>query len=221
MLIPAFMYGEWWMFIAALLWWYVIAIVSISGGYHRYYSHRSFKTGRWYPYVVNILGMFSGAGPVLTWAGTHLQHHAYSDTDKDPHSFAIKGLLTVYFNTWGYTAHIERKFIKSLLRDKLLRWFYQHYFKLNIAIILILAAINPLLLIFGYAVPVVFAFHGYSLLNVLGHKNGKPSNSWVANMLTAGEGWHANHHDRGGDYRIGRKWYEFDPTARFIGIIKQ
>ena len=69
MLIPAFIYGQLWMFILAFLWWYIIAIVAISGGYHRYYSHKTFKAGKWYPWAVNILGMFAGAGPV---SYTHL-----------------------------------------------------------------------------------------------------------------------------------------------------
>ena len=48
-------------------------------------------------------------------------------------------------------------------------------------------------MIFGYAMSVVLAFHGYGILNILGHAGGNPTNSWLANILTAGEGWHANH----------------------------
>ena len=220
MLIPAFMYGEPWMFLAAFLWWYVIAIVAISGGYHRYYSHKSFKAGKWFEYAVNILGIFSGAGPAMTWAGTHRQHHAYSDTENDPHSHSIKGKWSVYVNTWGYGFKIKRRFIKRLLSDPLLRWFYNHYFKLNVIIIVLFTIIDPMLMIFGYAMPVVFAFHGYGLLNILGHKGAQPNNNWVANILTAGEGWHENHHKRAGDYRIGREWWQFDPTKWFIKLIK-
>jgi stearoyl-CoA desaturase (delta-9 desaturase) len=221
MIIPAVIYGEWWMWLAGFFWWQIIAIVAISGGYHRYYSHFSFKASKWYEYTVNFLGIFSGAGPVMTWAATHRQHHAYSDTDLDPHSHSIKGWIPVYINTWGYGFKIKRKFIARLMRDPVLVWFYKHYFKLNIAIIVVLTLINPLLMIFGYALPVVLAFHAYGLLNILGHRGGKPNNNWIANILTAGEGWHENHHRRAGDYRIGRKWWEFDPTAKFIEIIRR
>jgi stearoyl-CoA desaturase (delta-9 desaturase) len=221
MMIPAVIYGEWWMWLAGFFWWQVIAIVAISGGYHRYYSHFSFKASKWYEYTVNFLGIFSGAGPVMTWAATHRQHHAYSDTDLDPHSHSIKGWFPVYINTWGYGFKIKRKFIVRLMRDPVLVWFYKHYFKLNIAIIVVLTLINPLLMIFGYALPVVLAFHAYGLLNILGHRGGKPNNNWIANILTAGEGWHENHHRRAGDYRIGRKWWEFDPTAKFIELIRR
>lgn len=220
LLVAGLFYGDLWMWIAGFVWWQVIAIVAISGGYHRYYSHFSFKAPRWYPYLVNILGIFSGAGPALTWAAVHRQHHAYSDTEDDPHSHSIKGWFPVYVNTWGYDVKIKRRFVKRLLQDPILRWFHKYYFKLTIAIITVFALIDPMLLIFGYALPVVLAFHAYGLLNILGHRGGHPNNSWLANILTGGEGWHANHHKRGGDYRIGWKWYEIDPTAWFIKLIK-
>lgn len=221
MIVPAIIYGEWWMLIASFLWWQIIAIVAISGGYHRYYSHGSFKANVWYQYVVNILGIFSGAGPVLSWVGAHRKHHANSDTDQDPHSAKFKGFWTIYLNRWGYDVSIERKFLKGVLGNKIVRWFYENYFKLNVAIVVILFIIDPLLMIFGYAMTVIFAFHGYSILNTLGHRGGNPRNTWVGNILTAGEGWHANHHKNGKDYRIGKAWWQFDPTARFIEVIKK
>lgn len=216
MLIPAFIYGAWWMFVLSFIWWYIIAIVAISGGYHRYYSHGAFKAKKWYEYVVNILGIFSGAGPAMTWAAVHKQHHAYSDTTNDPHSHSFKGWIVVYFNTWGYTAKIKKKFVLHLMKNQILLWFYKYYFLLNIIIIIFLLIIDPLLMIFAYAIPVVLAFHGYGLLNILGHQNGKPTNTFTGNILTAGEGWHANHHDKPMDYRLGRDIWQFDPTANFI-----
>lgn len=220
MIIPAVMYGEWWMFAASFLWWQVIAIVAISGGYHRFYSHRAFQAKKWYPYLVNTLAIFSGAGPALSWIGAHRKHHAHSDTENDPHSSKYKGFWKIYLNGWGYDINIERKFLKGVISDNVLKWFYTHYFKINIAIVLLLFVIDPLLMIFGYAMTVVFAFHGYSILNTLGHKGGIPRNTWIGNILTAGEGWHANHHENGKDYRIGKTWWQFDPTAIFIRLIK-
>ena len=193
MLIPAFMYGELWMFVASFFWWYIIAIVAISGGYHRYYSHDSFKAGKWYEYTVNVLGMFAGAGPALTWASTHKQHHAYSDTELDPHSHSVKGMWAVYVNTWGYGFDIEKTFIKHLFKDRIPRWFYKYYFKLNIGIIVgficYRSIVNDIWLC--NACRCRF-FHGYGILNILDMQVVNPTNSWLANILTAGEGWHAN-----------------------------
>jgi stearoyl-CoA desaturase (delta-9 desaturase) len=218
MLIPALVYGEPWMFLAAFLWWQVIAIIAISGGYHRYYSHRTYKCNTWYQHLINLLGIFSGAGPALTWAAVHKQHHAFSDKEDDPHSYHHKGWFSVYINTWGYDLKIKRKFIKTLWRDPVLKWWYANYFKVNLAIIVLFTLIDPLLMVFAYAMPVVLAFHGYGLLNILGHKDG-PTNTFIGNILTAGEGWHANHHKKPGSYKIGMKWWQFDPTAYYIALM--
>lgn len=218
LLIPGFWYGEAWMFCAGFLWWYVIAIVAISGGYHRYYSHKTYECSKLHQIIINVLGIFSGAGPALTWAAVHKQHHATSDTEDDPHSHHHKGKLSVYLNTWGYESNIKRKYMKTLWRDPILRWFYKKYFVLNLVIVVALTLIHPLLMIFGYALPVILAFHGYGILNILGHKDG-PTNTAIGNILTAGEGWHANHHRKPGSYKIGMKWWQFDPTAWFIKLV--
>jgi stearoyl-CoA desaturase (delta-9 desaturase) len=217
MLIPALMYGELWMWASAFLWWYVIAIVAISGGYHRYYSHRTYKCSKWYQVLINVLGIFSGAGPALTWAAVHKQHHVYADKEDDPHSYHHKGWFSVYVNTWGYNSKIKRRFIKTLWRDPILKFFHKQYFTLNLFIVILLFLIDPMLMVFGYAMPVVFAFHGYGLLNILGHKDG-PTNTFVGNILTAGEGWHANHHKKPGSYKIGNEWWQFDPTALYLRL---
>lgn len=221
MLIPAFMYGEIWMFVCSFLWWQWIATTAISSGYHRYFSHRSFETGHWYKWYTQILALFANPGPVLTWAATHRMHHAYLDTHKDPHSPTLKGFLHVYCSIWGNDGiKIERKMLKGLT-DPSIKFFHRHYFKLIILLAIVLLAIDPLLFLFGWAVPVVFAFHGYGLVNVLPHtKTGEPKNNWFANILTGGEGWHKNHHDDSRNWRIGRKWYQFDPGAWWIWTIK-
>lgn len=220
MVVFGLIYGTWWMFLLGFLWWQVIAIVGISSGYHRYFSHRSFHTHPSYALIVHVLGLFSGAGPALTWAAAHRQHHAFPDKEGDPHSVKLIGAFKVYMNTWGYGFKIQRKYVKALLKDKLMVFFYRHYFKLSIAVALVLLLIDPMLMIFGYAFPVVLAYHGYGLLNTLGHRGGEPSNSFIANILTGGEGWHKNHHERPGDWEIGKKWYQFDPASWFIRKIK-
>lgn len=207
------MYGQWWMWLASFLWWQIIAVVSISGGYHRYYSHKAFKAGPIYEFFVNFLGIFSGAGPAFTWVAAHYQHHAYSDTEKDPTSPVHKGALRVYLNAWGYDVQIERRFVRKLFKDKTLTWWLKNYFKINLLIVVALLAIDPMLFLFGYAVPMVFAFNGFGLLNVLSHIDGKPKNTVIANILTAGEGDHKNHHDNPVSAKI-TNW--FDPTYYFI-----
>lgn len=219
-LLPAILYGEWWMWIASFLWWLFIAATSISAGYHRYFSHRAFTTGKWYEIYSQVLALFANSGPVLTWAATHRMHHAYSDTDRDPHSPKFKGFWKVYTNQWGYTVNIEKKFLKHLIDNKSVLFFYKHYFKLMSCIALLFLIVDPLLLVFGLTIPIVFAFHGYGLINAFTHRNNEVTNSALANVLTAGEGYHKFHHADGKNWKIGKKWYHFDTGSWFIKVIK-
>jgi len=219
-IIPAVIYGQWWHWVLAFLWWQVIATTSISSGYHRYFSHNAFSTGRWYEYYAQFLGIFANAGPAITWASSHRMHHAYSDTDRDPHSPKFKGFFTVYTNFWGYSVEIDRKFLKNLSNRPSLVFFYRNYFKLMVAVALAMLIIDPMFLLFGMAMPMVFAFHGYGLINAWTHRGGSASNSILANLLTAGEGYHKFHHEDGKNWRIGRRWYHFDLGAWFIKLIK-
>lgn len=219
-LIPATYYGSGWMWVVSFVWWQIIAATAISSGYHRYFSHKSFNTGNWYQWYTQILAIFSNAGPILTWAATHRMHHAYSDTSKDPHSPKFKGFWKVYTNRWGYDVVIEKKFLKGLIDNKSVIFFYKNYFKLLALIAVIMFFIDPLVLVFGLAVPIVFAFHGYGLINALTHMGSQVSNNALANVLTAGEGYHRYHHNDSKNWKIGKKWYHFDTGAWFIGVIK-
>jgi stearoyl-CoA desaturase (delta-9 desaturase) len=215
------MYGEWWMWILSFAWWQIIATTSISSGYHRYFSHRSFIAPKWYEIYCQILALFANSGPVLTWASAHRMHHAYSDASLDPHSPKFKGFWKVYTNQWGYSITIKRKFLKNLIDNKTVLFFYRYYFKLQFVIFTIFLIINPMLFIFAVALPIVFAFHGYGMINAVTHRKGSASNSIIANLLTAGEGYHKFHHEDSKNWQIGKKWYHFDIGSWFIKGIKK
>ena len=219
--ISSFFYGGFWMFVVAFIWWQFVAASSIASGYHRYYSHKSFEAGKWYDHYVNIIGMFANPGPVLSWAATHRQHHKYADTPKDPHSYIHSGWFAVYMNTWGYNFQIERRMVVPFFRDKIVMFYYQHYFKIILFIMSLLFLIHPLLFVFGFAWPAFLAFHGYGIINLLGHRGGQPRNSMIANILTAGEGWHAYHHRRPKDWKNGDKWWMWDFAGLWIRTIKR
>ena len=221
MIVPAILYGEWWMWGFSFLWWQWVAATSISSGYHRYFSHNSFKTGNWYSWYSQFIALFANPGPVLTWASTHRMHHYYSDTEKDPHSPVFKGFWKVYTSYWGNDIkYIERRATVGLLKRPGVKWFYKNYYKVIILLAITLMIIDPLVFIFLMAIPIVLAFHGYGLINAWTHKTGKPTNSALANLLTGGEGWHENHHKRPGDWKIGKKWWQVDTGSYWIRLIK-
>lgn len=216
-LIPAFMFGEWWMFVLAFVWYYIITIVSSSAGYHRYYSHKSFKAGKIFQVATNALSLFVGSGPYLTRAAIHRQHHAYSDTEKDPSSPRHHGFWKIYFNIWGLDHNIERKFFKGLIDDPILKFFHKHYFKMVSILVVVLFIIDPLLLVFAYAIPCILSSHLFGLFNAYLHKDGDAKNCHWLNALTAGEGYHKTHHDNAKLLKQG----PFDPTYWFIKTIQQ
>jgi stearoyl-CoA desaturase (delta-9 desaturase) len=215
-LIPGFIYGDLWMFVSGFIWYYIITICSSSAGYHRYYSHQSFKTGKWFEWFTNFLSLFVGSGPYLTRAAIHRQHHAYADTPKDPSCPVHHGFWKIYFNLWGLDGKIERRFFKGLIDNKILMFFHRHYWKLVFTVVTVLFLIDPLLLIFAYCVPCVLSSHLFGLFNAYLHKDGKAANSHWLNLFTAGEGYHKTHHDNSKKLRLGL----IDPTYFFIRLIK-
>lgn len=216
LLIAGFIYGEVWMWVTGFLWYYAITIISSSAGYHRYYSHNSFQTGKWFEYVTNFMSLFVGSGPYLTRAAIHRMHHAYSDTEKDPSSPTHHGFWKIYFNLWGTENRIERKFFKGLIDNPILQFYHKNYFKMVCTLVVVLYIIDPLLLIFAYALPCVLSSHFFGLFNAYLHKDGSVINSHWLNLLTAGEGYHAVHHEDSKRLRQG----PVDPTYFFIRLIQ-
>lgn len=206
--------------IYSFIWWLFLSSAVISAGYHRYFSHRSFKAPVWYEYLVLILGPLSGSGSALGWVGVHRMHHNYSDTEKDPHSPKHQPIWRVLTSTFKVPA-IRPRHITDLLKNKRVLWFHRHHKKIRL-----LTLFGGLLLPFEWYIilivsPMIYGYLGYGLLNTLCHRHEQVSNSWIANILTGGEGWHANHHDQPRDWRIGKKWWEWDPAAWFIRLIQK
>lgn len=206
--------------ILSFFWWQFLAATAISAGYHRYFTHRSFNAPLWYEYFVLVLGPLSGAGHVLGWAGVHRMHHAYSDTEHDPHSPKFKGFWKVFTSSFKVPT-IPRRFIKDLLRNKRVMFFYKYHTYIRLAVLLLGYILFPLeYFIVFFITPFFYGYLGFGLINALCHKNGKVRNNWVANIFTGGEGWHENHHRNGRDWRIGKTWYQWDPGAWFIKLVK-
>lgn len=209
------------MLIYSFIWWFFLSSVVISAGYHRYFSHRSFKAPVWYEYLVLALGPLSGSGSVLGWVGVHRMHHNHSDTEKDPHSPKYQPVWRVLTSTFKVPA-IRPRHVTDLLKNKRVMWFHKHHRDIRFCTFLFGVTVLPFqwFLVLMIA-PMVYGYIGFGLLNTLCHRHENVSNSWIANILTGGEGWHANHHKNPMDWRIGKKWYQWDPAAWFIYLIKK
>lgn len=79
-------YPPGWVELCAWLSMHVLALIGVEVGFHRLFSHRSFRTGERCKWLLAVCGSFAFQGPVIWWAATHRRHHQYSDNEGDPHS---------------------------------------------------------------------------------------------------------------------------------------
>ena len=229
-IIPAILSGEWWMWILSLIWWQWIGCTAYTTGYHRYYTHKSFKAPLWYDYYFNFFSLFGNPGPVLIWSGTHKLHHKYSDTELDPHSPKHKGFWNVWTSFWGMGVFTidppTREDLKDWLeetKDPIAKWFYDNYLSLTVIIMIVLLFMGPWFFIFGFCIPTCLILHGSGIINAFTHKNGKPENKNLVALITAGEGWHLNHHEDPSNYTTRKesyKWWQVDLNGIWINLIK-
>ena len=106
---------------------------------------------------------------------------------------------------------------------------FNHYFKIIFVFSLVLLLINPMLWLFVYVVPASMTVHLIGIVNVLGHGHGyrnyetsdKSTNSWIANLVSLGDGWHNNHHANAANISTKVLKYEYDPIGVLINFIKR
>lgn len=207
--------------------YYFLGILGINIGYHRLLSHRSFKTKKIIERILSLFGVLTVMGSPLAWVAVHRQHHRYSDTELDPHSPHRIGIVRSWLGFWG-KVEISSMTTKDLRKDSYQKFLHNHYLEINLAYVIVLFLIDPWLVIYAWAIPAMMIFHSAGAFDVIAHIQGYRSyntadqskNSWVANIITMGEGWHNNHHARPSAWRQGEKWWEIDPPSWIIRLIK-
>lgn len=175
------------------IFYYFAALIGISIGYHRYFTHRSFTTT---PYIENLmlfLGLICGGRSALTWAAVHRMHHAKSDTAHDPHSPVYKGAWNVLTSKWTVD-YIPKKYIVDLIKNPRIVWFHKYGKYVHLLYAMTMLALGVNFFIVFVAVPFILSWFGFGMLNYFAHKNGKPADVPILNLLAPGEGWHKQHH---------------------------
>jgi stearoyl-CoA desaturase (delta-9 desaturase) len=214
---------------------YSVRMFSITAFYHRYFSHRSFKTSRFFQYVGAFIACSSGQRGPLWWAAHHRRHHKHSDTDDDVHSPHTKSLFwshTLWFMT-DYSVPTFLKEIPDWLKFKELRILNRFdwipvlllalgcYFAPKINWIFNITGLSSMqMLIWGFFVPTILLYHATFAVNSISHLFGsrqfntkdKSKNNWLVAIFTFGEGWHNNHHFFPGSARQGFFKDELDIT---------
>ena len=212
-------YSPWWIFLG-LFFWFLFGCIGISITFHRHLSHGSFTANDKARKAGIILGCLATAGSPVMWVGTHRLHHSFSDKKGDPHSIFNDGWLRTYLHFWK-PFFVGKKYIKDIYKDPFLKWTHRYYPFIVLSYAGSLFLLDPCIGIFAYSLPSVFAFHAFALVNTFGHWHGYRSwkisnnstNSWIANILTWGEGWHNNHHRFPGMHRMGFLSREVDISA--------
>jgi stearoyl-CoA desaturase (delta-9 desaturase) len=215
---------------------YVLRMFAITGFYHRYFSHRTFKASRGTQFAFALLGASAVQRGPIWWAAHHRHHHAHSDRPEDVHSPLHRGFLWSHMGWFLSRKHFAPDLgrVRDLLRYPELRWLDRFDilvpFGLALGLLLsgrFLAAQWPELgtsggqmLVWGFFISTVACYHGTYTINSLCHVWGRrryatgdgSRNNLLLALITLGEGWHNNHHRYPMSTRQGFYWWEIDLT---------
>ncbi len=223
---------------------YAVRMLAITGFYHRYFSHKAFKTSRPVQFVFALLGASAVQRGPLWWAAHHRHHHAKSDQPDDSHSPKQHGFwhshVTWFLNRKNYRTKSE--LIGDLQRYPELRFLDRYDMLVPTLFAFAMLGLGMLLerfapglgtngwqmLVWGFVISTVVLYHATFTVNSLAHSFGRRryatrddsrNNVWLA-LLTFGEGWHNNHHHYPGSARQGFYWWEVDITWYFLRVLQ-
>ena len=222
--------------VVAMLVLYAVRMFAITGFYHRYFSHRAFKTSRVAQFAFGVLGASAVQRGPIWWAAHHRHHHAHSDGPSDVHSPRQRGFLWSHmgwFLTRGQFAPDLAR-VRDLQRYAELRWLDRFDILVPVALAVGVWGLGYLLewtepqlgttrwqmLVWGFFCSTVLCYHATYTINSLAHVFGRrryatdddSRNNALLALVTFGEGWHNNHHHYPNAARQGFYWWEIDLT---------
>jgi len=206
--------------LALLAFTFALRMFAITGVYHRYFSHRTYRTSRVMQFVLGVIGTMAVQKGPLWWASIHRLHHRDSDGPDDPHSprrgfwYAHQGWI--FDDRWEPTYEDQ---IKDLMKFPELVWLNRLHFVAPILLAVFCYAVGGFPgLVWGFVVSTTLGWHITYSINSLAHVFGRvrydtgddSRNNWFLALLTFGEGWHNNHHFHQSSVRQGFYWWEID-----------
>jgi stearoyl-CoA desaturase (Delta-9 desaturase) len=228
---------------AAAMGMYLLRMFAVTGFYHRYFSHRAFKTSRAGQFVFALLGASAVQRGPIWWAAHHRHHHAHSDQKPDVHSPVQRGFLWSHMGWFLSRRHFapDVSRVRDLLRFPELKFIDRFDILVPVVLAVGLFFIGVALerwapsletngwqmLVWGFFVSTVICYHATYTINSLCHRFGKRryetsddsrNNVWLA-LLTLGEGWHNNHHHYPVSARQGFYWWEIDLTYYGLKVL--
>ncbi len=208
---------------------YFIRMFAVTGVYHRYFAHRSYKTSRWFQFVLAFLAQTSSQKGALWWAAHHRHHHKYSDQPQDVHSPVQRGFFYSHvgwmFDNTDATDYAKIKdFAKYPELVFLNKFWWIPPTLLGFGVWLALGWSG---LLIGFSLSTVLLWHGTFTINSFTHIVGKrvypttdaSKNSMFFALITMGEGWHNNHHYYQASTRQGFHWWQIDMTYYILKML--
>lgn len=215
---------------------YALRMFAITGFYHRYFSHQTFRAGRVVQFLFAVIAASAGQRGPLWWASHHRHHHAHADEPEDSHSALRHGFAWSHLGWFMARENFapRDRLVRSLARFPELRFLDRW----DALVPLLLAATlwaagawaghsapglgtsGAQQVAWGFCVSTVALYHATFSINSLAHRFGRRryetrdasrNNLWLA-ILTFGEGWHNNHHRYPASTRQGFFWWEVDLT---------
>lgn len=208
--------------------WFVREL-AVTGFYHRYFSHKTYKMGRIMQFIAAFIGATAAQKGPLWWGAKHRHHHGYSDTDKDYHSpkhgfWHSHWLWFLYDESADYDQKKIIDFAKYPEIRLIDRFWYVPPTMLGVGIYLIGGWHY---VVWGFFVSTFLlanlTYSINSLCHVWGrqrfHSEDTSRNNFILALLLLGEGWHNNHHKYQASARNGFYWWEIDITYYFIRLL--
>jgi stearoyl-CoA desaturase (Delta-9 desaturase) len=232
-----------WVAVATAAVLYFVRMFAITGFYHRYFSHKTYRTNRFWQFIFAVVGNAAVQRGPLWWASHHRHHHRFADTDEDPHSPSRDGFWWSHIGWLTSDRHFptRAKYVKDWARFPELAWLNR--FDTVVPVLLAaglyafgallqahapqLGTSGPQMLIWGFFISSAVLFHGTVTINSLDHMIGSrryptpdtSRNNWVLALITLGEGWHNNHHHYAISARQGFFWWEIDVTFYLLQLM--
>jgi stearoyl-CoA desaturase (delta-9 desaturase) len=223
-----------WTAVAVAVGFYLVRMFAITAFYHRYFSHRAFRTSRPVQLVFAVLGATAVQRGPLWWSAHHRAHHRHSDEPGDVHSphresfwWSHVGWILAHGN---YRTRVE--LVRDLVHFPELRFLDRFDALMPVLTVVglygageLLASVapslgtnGPQLIVFGFCISTVALYHVTFSINSVAHRFGtrrfatgdQSRNNFLLALLTLGEGWHNNHHKYAGAARQGLRWWEID-----------
>jgi stearoyl-CoA desaturase (delta-9 desaturase) len=242
-------WGLTWLDVALAVFFFYFSGLGVTVGYHRLFTHGSFKANRPLKIMLAVMGSMAVQSPPITWVADHRRHHAFSDREGDPHSPWLFGTSPMALAKGFWHAHMgwlfdhdvtsKQRFAPDLLADRDIVRINQLFPLLTAATLLLPALIGGLLTWSWWGAFTAFFWAGLVRVAVLHHvtwstnsichmigerpfaSRDKAANFWPLAILSFGESWHNLHHADPTCARHGVLRGQIDTSARLIWVFEK